>query len=69
MNSLGSDPTLGQFDFIHTAKRKEEFHQIRRRILRNLADNSAHGIGNRSVEEDRTHPQACKIHPHLLTVT
>ena len=69
MSSLGSDPILGHFDFIHTAKRKEEFHKIRGRILRNLADNSAHRISNRSVEDDRTHPQTCKIHPHLLTVT
>jgi hypothetical protein len=41
---------------------------VRGRILRNRADNRAQGVGNRSVEDDRAQPDACKIH-HLLTFT
>jgi hypothetical protein len=69
VSSLGNNPILRYFDLVHTAKREEELHQISGRILRNLADNGANGIRNRSVENDRTHPQACQIHSNALTVT
>lgn len=68
-DSLRDDPTLGHFDLVHTAKREEELHKVCGRILRDLADNAARCVGNSSVENDRAHPHACKIHPHLLTVT
>ncbi len=63
MSSLGNDPILGHFDLIDTAKRKEESHQVRGGILRNLADNRAHGIGNCSVEDDRTQPAGLQDSP------
>jgi hypothetical protein len=69
VSSLGNYPILGHFDFIHTPEREKELHQVGGRILRNLVNNRTHRIGNRSVEDDRTHTHACKIHPHLLTVT
>ena len=33
VSSLGNDPILRHFDFIHTAKRKEELHQVPGGIL------------------------------------
>jgi hypothetical protein len=68
-SSSRDDPTLGHFDLVHTAKREEELHEVRRRILRDLADNGTHCVGNRGVEKNRADPHACKIHPHLLTCT
>lgn len=58
-SSLRNDPILGHFDLVHSAKREEELHEVRRRILRDLADNSTDSIGNRSVEDDRAHTYAC----------
>jgi hypothetical protein len=50
--SLRDDAILGYFHLVHTVKREEELHQVLRRILGNLADDSAHGVGNRGVEGD-----------------
>ena len=57
--SLRDDPILGHFHLVHTAKREEKLHRVLRRIRRDLADDSTHGVGNRGVEDDLA-PPACR---------
>ena len=48
-SSLRDDPILCHLDLVHTAKREEELHLVRGWVLRNLADNSTHCVGNRGA--------------------
>jgi len=48
-------------------ERRRGAHQILRRIVGNLMDNSTDGVGYCGVKNDWTHLHACKIHTHLLT--
>jgi len=58
---------LGHLDLVHGGGREEELLHVRGWILRNLADNGAHGIGDCSVEDDRTHAnqQGFTRHHHV----
>lgn len=65
--SLRDDPTLRHFHLVYAAKGEEELHQILRRIVGKLTNNSADCVGYCGVKNDGAHLHACKIHAHLLT--